>query len=143
MATEPFDLERFVAAQDPVWPQVLQELAAGAKRSHWMWFVFPQLRGLGRSPTAHHYGIESLAEAKAYLVHPVLGGRLRSVCDLLLGLRTGSAADIFGSVDAMKLRSCLTLFERAAPLEARFGTLLERHFAGLRDPATLAMLGAH
>lgn len=138
---DPFDLQRFVAAQEAVYTQVAAELAAGAKTSHWMWFVFPQLKELGRSGTARHYGIGSLAEAQAYARHPLLGERLRECCRLLLGLRGRSALQIFGSTDSIKLRSCLTLFERAAPDEPLFGELLERYCAGERDAATLRLLG--
>jgi len=139
-AHDPFDLQRFVAAQEPVYAQVTAELAAGAKTSHWMWFVFPQLRGLGRSGTARHFGIASLAEAQAYAQHPLLGARLRQCCSLLAGLRGLSALQIFGPVDALKLRSCLTLFERAEPGEPLFGQLLDRYHGGERDAATLQLL---
>ena len=133
------DLQRFVSAQDPVFAQVNAELTRGAKRSHWMWFVFPQLRGLGRSPMAERYGIASLAEARAYWEHPVLGPRLRECVDLLLRIEGRTAHQIFGSPDDLKLRSSLTLFERAVPEEPVFGRALERYFAGERDPLTLAM----
>lgn len=134
------DLQRFVDAQAPVWDDVRAELAAGAKRSHWMWFVFPQLRGLGRSATAWHYGLASLDEARAYWRHEVLGLRLREACRRLAALPGCDPVAVFGTVDAMKLRSCLTLFERAAPGEPLFGELLERCFGGERDPATRALL---
>jgi uncharacterized protein (DUF1810 family) len=139
-ADDPFDLRRFVTAQDAVWADVTAELAAGAKTSHWMWFVFPQLAALGRSGTARFYGIASLAEAQAYWRHPVLRARLAQCCALLRGLRGLTAQQVFGSVDAMKLCSCLTLFERAAPDEPVFGQLLERYCGGVRDAATLQML---
>jgi uncharacterized protein (DUF1810 family) len=135
-------LERFVTAQDAVWSDVLAELAAGDKRSHWMWFVFPQLRGLGHSPTAQRYGLASLFEARAYAAHPVLGARLLECARLLDAVQGRSALDIFGPVDAMKLRSCLTLFERAVPQEPLFSRLLDRYAGGVRDAATLAMLAA-
>lgn len=138
---DPFDLQRFVAAQDPVYAQVKTELAAGAKTSHWMWFVFPQLKALGRSGTARHFGIASLDEAQAYARHPLLGARLRECGRILLALRGFSALQIFGSTDAMKLRSCLTLFERAAPAEPLWGELLQRYCGGERDAATLQLLG--
>jgi len=138
---DPFDLQRFVAAQDPVYAQVKAELAAGAKTSHWMWFVFPQLKALGRSGTARHFGIASLDEARAYARHPLLGARLRECGRILLALRGFSALQIFGSIDAMKLRSCLTLFERAAPAEPLWGDLLQRYCGGERDAATLQLLG--
>jgi uncharacterized protein (DUF1810 family) len=136
----PFDLQRFVSAQDRVWPDVQAELAAGAKTSHWMWFVFPQLAGLGRSGTARFYGIASLAEARAYWAHPVLGARLKECCGLLMALQGRSALQVFGPIDALKLRSCLTLFERAAPDEPVFGRLLDKYYAGERDAATQQML---
>lgn len=136
------DLERFVAAQDDVWPDVLAELAAGEKRSHWMWFVFPQLRGLGHSAMARHYGLASLAEARAYARHPVLGPRLVACARLLDGVSGRSALEIFGPVDALKLRSCLTLLERAMPEEPLYARLLDRYAGGERDAATLGMLTA-
>ena len=139
-ASDPFDLRRFVAAQEPLYAQVTAELAAGAKTSHWMWFIFPQLKALGRSSTAQHYGIGSLAEAQAYARHPQLGARLRQCCGLLMAVQGRSALQIFGAIDALKLRSCLTLFERAAPHEALFGQLLHKYYAGERDAATLQLL---
>jgi len=138
---DPFDLQRFVDAQHGVYAQVTAELAAGAKASHWMWFIFPQLRGLGRSSTARHYGIASLAEAQAYWRHALLGARLRECGHLLTHVRGRSALQIFGSVDALKLRSCLTLFERAAPGEPLFAELLRIYYDGERDAATLQLLG--
>jgi len=140
-ANDPFDLQRFVAAQESVYAQVTAELAAGAKTSHWMWFVFPQLRELGRSSTAQHYGIASLAEAQAYAQHPLLGARLRECCGLLMRAQGRSALQIFGTIDALKLRSCLTLFECAAPDEPLFGQLLDKYCGGERDTATLQLLG--
>lgn len=139
-AADPHDLQRFVAAQEPVHAQVCAELAAGAKSSHWMWFVFPQLQALGRSATARHFGIASLDEARAYAAHPLLGARLRQCCALLGALSGRSALQIFGATDAMKLCSCLTLFERAVPQEPLFAQLLERYCDGRRDAATLALL---
>ncbi len=134
-------LDRFVQAQAPVYADVVAELQAGSKRSHWMWFVFPQLRGLGRSPTAEHFGINGLAEARAYLAHPLLGARLRE-CTEVLGTHEGRRAeDIFGSVDAMKLRSSLTLFQAAPDAPEVFTEALEQFFAGERDAVTLRMLG--
>lgn len=140
-AYDPFDLQRFVAAQAPLYAQVTAELAAGAKSSHWMWFVFPQLQGLGRSSTARRYGIVSLAEAQAYAMHPLLGVRLRQCCGLLMAVQGRTALQIFGPIDALKLRSCLTLFERATPDEPLFGQLLDRFYGGERDAATLQPLG--
>lgn len=138
---DPHDLARFVAAQDPVWPAVAAELAAGAKRSHWMWFVFPQLAGLGRSPTARRYAIASRAEAAAYARHPILGPRLLEATRLATAA-PGSAEDVFGPVDAMKLRSSLTLFAEAAPDPTPFRDGLRRFFDGAPDPRTLELLGA-
>jgi uncharacterized protein (DUF1810 family) len=135
-----FDLERFVQAQQAVYAAVCAELRAGAKRSHWMWFIFPQLRGLGSSPSAQHYGLASLAEARAYLDHPVLGARLRECTRRLLLLEGRSAAEIFGYPDELKLRSCLTLFERAAPQEELFGEALSKYYGGQPDVRTLALL---
>jgi uncharacterized protein (DUF1810 family) len=140
-ASDPFHLQRFVAAQAPLYTQVSAEIAAGAKSSHWMWFIFPQLQGLGRSSTARHYGIGSLAEARAYALHPLLGARLRQCCALLMAVQGRSAPQIFGPIDALKLRSCLTLFERAVPHEPLFGRLLDRFYGGERDAATLQLLG--
>lgn len=135
------DLDRFVKAQDPVWDKVRRELAEGEKRSHWMWFVFPQLRGLGRSATAQYYGIADLAEARAYARHPVLGPRLVEAARLVLSHPEKTAEEIFGPVDALKLRSSATLFAHAAPDPAPFRDLLARLFAGAPCPATLSRLG--
>jgi uncharacterized protein (DUF1810 family) len=137
---DPFDLARFVQAQSGVYAQALSEIRGGEKRSHWMWFVFPQLRGLGRSPTADYYGIGSAAEADAYLRHPLLGARLRECCEAVLAVSGRSAAQIFGSPDDMKLRSCATLFAQVAPAESVFGRVLERYFDGAPDPGTIALL---
>jgi uncharacterized protein (DUF1810 family) len=136
---DPFDLERFVAAQQPVWDTVCDELRAGHKQTHWMWFVFPQLASLGRSTLARHYGLAGLAEAHAYLAHPVLGPRLREACELLLQLPPRTAVAIFGSVDAMKLRSCLTLFDQACPDDV-FRRCLDRYVPEGPDALTLAAL---
>lgn len=134
-------LDRFVAAQEAVWPQVSAELQAAAKRSHWMWFVFPQLRSLGRSATALHYGLAGLDEARAYAAHPLLGARLRQACGWLLQAPPGrSALEILGPPDHLKLRSSMTLFAAAAPDEPLFRTVLERFDAGVPDPRTLEEL---
>lgn len=138
---DPFALERFVTAQAAVIDRVLDELRAGRKQSHWMWFVFPQIAGLGRSPTAVHYAIASLDEARAYLAHPVLGARLRACTGLVLDVKGKSAHDIFGSPDELKFHSSMTLFARAAPAEKLFGDALEKYFAGRADNATLDRLG--
>jgi uncharacterized protein (DUF1810 family) len=136
-----FDLDRFVAAQEGVYPTALEELRNGRKTGHWIWFVFPQVAGLGRSETSRHYAIGSLAEARAYLDHPVLGPRLRESTDLLLAIKERTAEEILGSLDAMKVRSSATLFHRAAPDERRFADVLDRFYGGLVDPATDANLG--
>jgi uncharacterized protein (DUF1810 family) len=136
-----FQLQRFVEAQACVYEGALAELRTGAKRTHWMWFVFPQLAELGRSPTAKFYGLSGLEEARAYLVHPVLGPRLLECVRAILGVSGRSAHDIFGSPDDLKLRSSLTLFARAAPAEPLFGEALEAYFAGEPDPLTLRLLG--
>jgi uncharacterized protein (DUF1810 family) len=134
------DLERFVHAQQAVWDRVIEELRQGTKRTHWMWYVFPQLRGLGRSDMARRFGIASVAEARAYMAHPLLGPRLLECCAILERLQGRTALAIFDSVDELKLRSCLTLFERAAPGDVLFVQLIEKYFGGVRDRATLARL---
>jgi uncharacterized protein (DUF1810 family) len=133
-----YELARFVAAQDAggTYPRAVAELRAGRKTSHWMWFVFPQIAGLGHSPTAVRYAIGSLDEARAYLRHPLLGPRLAECARILTGLDAGTADQIFGGVDAMKLRSSMTLFLRASPGDELFGQVLERYFDGQPDPAT-------
>ena len=137
------DLERFATAQDEhgTFDDALRELRDGRKTSHWMWFVFPQLAGLGRSPTAQRYALDGLDETRAYLAHPVLGPRLRECCSVLLELPPdATATGVLGGVDAVKLRSSMTLFARADPDEPLFGRVLERYFDG-PDPATDARLG--
>ena len=134
------DLERFVTAQDPIYERVVAELRAGRKASHWMWFVFPQIAGLGRSPTSVRYALASLDEARAYLDHPVLGPRLRE-CTQIVADHTGlSAFDIFGGIDALKLHSSMTLFAHAAPDDPLFKTVLDRYFDAQADPNTLARI---
>jgi uncharacterized protein (DUF1810 family) len=137
---DPHDLERFVKAQSPVHAQALAELRAGRKTSHWMWFVFPQIAGLGTSPMAQRYAIASLAEARAYWSHPVLGPRLKECTAAVLAVRGRSAHDIFGSPDDVKFRSCMTLFERAVPEEPLFAQALDAYYGGERDRATLQRL---
>jgi uncharacterized protein (DUF1810 family) len=135
------DLQRFVDAQDGgVHEGALGELRSGRKRSHWMWFVFPQIAGLGRSPTAQRYAIGSLDEARAYLAHPVLGPRLVECATALLDTGETDAEAVLGSIDAMKLRSSMTLFMRAAPDEPVFSQALERYFDGRADGATDSLL---
>lgn len=139
MQSDDFDLERFVEAQAPVYSGVLRELRDGRKRTHWMWFVFPQLSGLGHSPMAQYYGIASLGEARAYLAHPLLGPRLAECVEAVLTHPGRSANAIFGSPDDAKFRSCLTLFLDAGAAEHPFGEAL-RHFYGDPDPRTLSLL---
>jgi len=139
-AGDPFELRRFEQAQFATFDTAVAELREGAKRSHWMWFVFPQLRGLGRSPTAAHFGIASAAEARAYLAHRTLGPRLLQCVDILNRLGAVSAQQVFGAVDATKLRSCLTLFEAVADDKQAFAQALNRFFGGQRDASTLALL---
>jgi uncharacterized protein (DUF1810 family) len=134
------DLERFVEAQDRVYEEVRRELAAGRKMTHWMWFVFPQLRGLGHSATAQYYGIASRNEAASYLQHPVLGPRLRECVGLVLAVDGATAHAIFGSPDDLKFRSSMTLFAAAAPPEPLFQSALDKYFEGNPDPVTLANL---
>ena len=133
-------LERFIDAQAPIYAQALGELRAGQKQSHWMWFIFPQIMGLGQSPMSRAYAIQSLDEARAYLAHPLLGARLRECGQALMNLGNKSADSIFGSIDAMKLRSCLTLFAEANPQEVLFCNLLEKYFDGDADEAALEIL---
>jgi len=135
-----FDLSRFVQAQAAVYEDVLSELHAGRKRSHWMWFVFPQLAGLGHSAMAQRYAIASLDEARAYLEHPVLGARLRECGALVLGVPGKTVHEIFGSPDDLKFHSSMTLFHRVAPAEPVFGECLRKYFAGQEDALTLAGL---
>ncbi len=135
-----YDLERFVAAQEGIYRGVLTELRSGRKASHWMWFIFPQIAGLGRSSMSERYSIASLDEARAYLAHPVLGPRLRECAAILLATNGRSAAEILGSLDALKLRSSMTLFHRAAPDEALFRQVLDRFYGGVPDPATDALI---
>jgi uncharacterized protein (DUF1810 family) len=142
-ATDPFDLQRFVSAQSPVFAAVLRELDAGRKRTHWMWFVFPQLRGLGHSAMARRYGIGSLREARAYYAHPLLGPRLALCTERVLAVEGSSLHEIFGVPDDRKFASSMTLFSRAAGAgESRFRLALERFCGGYGDDRTLAMLAA-
>lgn len=131
-----FDLQRFVDAQRPAYENAVRELRAGRKTGHWIWYVFPQIAGLGRSETSAFYAIASLDEARAYLDHPVLGPRLRECARVLLEAPPASLEAIVGSLDAMKVRSSMTLFHRAAPDEVLFRDVLERHCGGVVDAAT-------
>lgn len=138
-------LSRFVDAQTTSYARAVSELRAGKKTTHWIWYVFPQVDGLGVSEQTKHYSIKSLAEAGAYLDHPILGARLRECVEILLCTNGLSAEEIFGDVDTLKLRSCMTLFEHtalehAAPNEGIFSKMIERHFQGVRDEVTLKIL---
>lgn len=137
------DFDRFIEAQDRVLDAVRAELAAGRKRSHWMWFVFPQLDGLARSETARFYALHSLEEARAYLAHPVLGARLRDCTALVNAVEGRSIHEILGSPDDLKFRSCMTLFAAADPAEPVFRQALDRFHDGTPDPETLRLLGRH
>lgn len=137
---DPFDLRRFVEAQDRVYDTVLEELRGGRKRSHWIWFIFPQLQSLGRSATAHRYGIRSLAEAKAYLDHDVLGPRLRECARVVAGIQGASASEIFGWPDDLKVRSSMTLLGRATDDNADFRAVLDRLYDGVEDELTIEQL---
>jgi uncharacterized protein (DUF1810 family) len=139
-AGDPFDLKRFVDAQEPVYRSVIEELRAGRKRSHWMWFVFPQLLGLGGSPMAVRYGISSLDEAHAYLRHELLGPRLRECTRLVNQVQGRSIGEIFGSPDDLKLRSSMTLFARASDDNEDFVALLDKYYAGEQDALTVTRL---
>ena len=145
MSRPPYDLSHFVEAQTHCYARVLEELAAGEKTSHWMWFIFPQLRGLGLSATARRFGLSGIEEARAYLAHPLLGARLRECTRTVLTVEGRPAREIFGSPDDLKLRSCLTLFAQvAADSPARedqvFGEALTRYYRGEPDPLTLRLL---
>ena len=137
-------LERYIKAQAPVYARALAELKRGEKQSHWMWYIFPQIAGLGRSSMSQTYAIQSLQEARDYLAHPVLGARLRECCGVLLALEGKTAHEIFRQPDDLKFRSSLTLFAQAAPDEPLFDNLLVKYFGGREDPATLELLeGLH
>ena len=140
MRSDPYDLNRFVDAQENAYKYALTEIRAGRKRSHWMWFIFPQIAGLGSSAISRSYAITGLTEARAYLDHPILGRRLLECVDALLGIDGKLASEIFGYPDDLKLRSCATLFAAARPDEARFQQLLEKYFDGERDSRTLSLL---
>ncbi len=136
----PYDLDRFLVAQQHVYDGVIEELRHGRKTGHWIWFIFPQLAGLGQSAMSQRFSIASLDEARAYLAHPVLGARLRECAGIVLALRAGSAEEIFGALDAAKLRSSMTLFHRAAPDTPVFGQVVDMYYGGVADGATDARL---
>ena len=138
---DPYDLHRFVQAQQDVYAQALAEIRRGRKASHWMWYIFPQLTGLGLSAMSQRYAIRGLAEAKAYLSHPMLGPRLRECAEAVIGVEGRSAREIFGAPDDMKLRSCATLFAGVSPAGSVFHRVLTLYFQGEGDPQTLRLLG--
>lgn len=138
---DPYDLDRFVEAQEGVYQQALSEIRSGRKRSHWMWYIFPQYEGLGSSPTAQRYAVRSLAEAEAYLEHPVLGPRLLESAEAVLTIEGRAVSDVFGFPDDMKLRSCATLFAHASPSGSVFERLLDKYFGGERDMKTVHLIG--
>lgn len=140
-AGDPHDLNRFVQAQEETYDQALAEIRSGRKRSHWMWYIFPQFEGLGFSETSRRYAIKSIAEARAYLRHPVLGPRLIEVVRALLGIDGRSAHEIFGSPDDMKLRSCATLFTQVSDAGNIFEQVLQKYFDSQPDPKTMQLLG--
>ena len=140
MSTDQFDLRRFIEAQRGDYERALDEIKSGRKRSHWMWYIFPQFEGLGHSPTARRYSIKSLAEARAYLAHPIPGQRLRECVEALLGLEGPTAHEIFGSPDDLKLRSCATLFAEVSPENSAFHRLLAKYSHGEADTETLRLL---
>lgn len=137
---DPYKLDRFVTAQAGAFEQALSEVRNGRKVSHWMWYIFPQLRGLGRSEMAIHYGIVNLAEARAYLEHQVLGPRLIAICEAALAVNGKTATEIFGKPDDMKLRSCVTLFAEVSDAESIFQKILDKYFDGNADPRTVQLL---
>ena len=141
MYYDPAGLERFVQAQKYDYDTALREIRSGRKRSHWMWYIFPQLQGLGYSSTAQYYGIRDLEEAQDYMEHPVLGPRLVEISEALLVLDTSDASAVMGYPDDLKLRSSMTLFELAAPEQPVFGQVLEKYYSGHRDRRTLELLG--
>jgi uncharacterized protein (DUF1810 family) len=136
----PYDLNRFLVEQQHIYAGVLEELRRGRKTGHWIWYIFPQLAGLGSSQMSRDFAIGSLDEARAYLAHPVLGSRLRECAEALLSIEGRSAEEILGSVDAMKVRSCMTLFQRAAPNEPVFTRVLDRFYGGVADATTDELL---
>ena len=138
---DPYDLNRFVRAQDGDYEQALSEIMSGRKRSHWMWYIFPQIDGLAFSSTSKLYSIKSIDEARAYLAHPLLGPRLSKCAEAVVGVDNRSATDIFGSPDDVKLRSCATLFACVSPPDSVFDRIIAKYFRGERDSKTLGLLG--
>lgn len=138
---DPYDLNRFISAQEEVYERAIAELRDGLKRSHWMWFIFPQIDGLGHSPTTRHYSIKSLEEARQYLAHPVLGRRLKECAEAVMAVQGQSAADIFGHPDDWKLQSSMTLFELVSVPQSVFGRVLDKYYQRKRDTRTLQIIG--
>ncbi len=139
--SDPYDLHRFLSAQEGIYDRALAEVRAGLKQSHWMWYIFPQIEGLGSSPTTRLFSLKGLDEARQYLGHPVLGRRLIECAEAVLAVSGQSAADIFGYPDAWKLQSCMTLFELAAGPGSVFGRVLDKYYEGKRDAKTLQIIG--
>lgn len=137
---DPHDLNRFINAQEGVYERALAELKSGQKRSHWMWFIFPQVEGLGQSPTSQYFAIKSVAEARAYLAHPLLGARLRECAEAVLALKGRPASEVFGFPDDLKFRSCMTLFAEIAGADSIFAYVLQKVFNDQRDRQTLEFL---
>ena len=138
--SDTFDLQRFLQAQETVYQRALAELRSGLKQTHWMWFIFPQIEGLGRSETSHFYAVKSIGEARQYLDHPVLGARLVECAEAVLAVEGRSAAQMLGYPDDLKLKSSMTLFEQADGAGSVFARVMDKYFAGERDAATLAIL---
>jgi uncharacterized protein (DUF1810 family) len=138
---DPYDLSRFEIAQDHEYEQALAEIKRGQKRSHWIWYIFPQIEGLGFSPMSRLYSIKTVAEARSYLAHPRLGSRLVECAEAALSVEGRSASEIFGSPDDLKLKSCATLFATVTPPDSVFARLLDKYFGGERDGKTLQILG--
>ncbi len=139
--SDPYDLNRFISAQEGVYGRALAELREGLKRSHWMWYIFPQIEGLGHSPTTRHYSIKSLEEARQYLAHPVLGARLKECAEAVVAVSGRSASDIFGHPDDWKLQSSMTLFELVSGPGSVFARVLDKYYQGKRDARTLQIVG--
>lgn len=142
MGTKQYRLDRFIQAQERTYQGALQEITEGKKRNHWMWYIFPQLRALGRSSTAQYYGIEDIEEAKAYLAHPILGTRLREISRALLSLKTHDPLEVMGHPDHLKLCSCMTLFALAEGSDAVFSLVLDKFYGGVMDGLTVELLQA-
>jgi len=141
--SDPYDLNRFISAQEGVYDRALVELQDGLKRTHWMWYIFPQIDGLGHSPTTRHYSIKSLEEARQYLVHPVLGTRLVECAEAIMAVQVQSASDIFGHPDDWKLQSSMTLFELVSGPRSVFGRVLDKYYQGKQDSRTLQIVGKY